>query len=77
MLNDLYYYVFMKIFSGIYTWYIIPITTLMCGMWSMYHTMNIIFTGGIGKNGSTVAVSYAADDAFCMRSLHNITIHIP
>lgn len=38
-------------------WYLIPIMTLACGLWSVYQTLIVVFTGGVGKNGSTVAVS--------------------
>jgi hypothetical protein len=30
---------------------------LPLGVWSLIKTLRIIFTGGVGKNGSTVAVS--------------------
>lgn len=45
-----------KFFSDTFTlWYAIPISTLICGLWSMYRNLIVIFTGGVGKNGSTVA----------------------
>jgi phosphatidylglycerophosphate synthase len=45
-----------KFFSGtVYLWYLIPLSTLMCGLWSLYQSIIVIFTGGVGKNGSTVA----------------------
>lgn len=30
---------------------------LPLAIWSLLQTLNVIFTGGVGKNGSTVAVS--------------------
>ena len=33
------------------------VLALPLGIWSLIGTLNIIFTGGVGKNGSTVAVS--------------------
>nr|XP_022921037.1 choline/ethanolaminephosphotransferase 1 isoform X4 [Onthophagus taurus] len=37
-------------------WYSIPILTCICGVWSLSNMLVVIFTGGVGKNGSTVAV---------------------
>ncbi|XP_064215020.1 cholinephosphotransferase 1 isoform X5 [Tribolium castaneum] len=46
-----------KFFSGtVCLWYLIPLSTLICGLWSLYQSIIVIFTGGVGKNGSTVAV---------------------
>ncbi|XP_022921034.2 choline/ethanolaminephosphotransferase 1 isoform X1 [Onthophagus taurus] len=36
-------------------WYSIPILTCICGVWSLSNMLVVIFTGGVGKNGSTVA----------------------
>ncbi|XP_065158432.1 choline/ethanolaminephosphotransferase 1 isoform X2 [Atheta coriaria] len=36
-------------------WYGIPCSTFACGLWSLYNMLTVIITGGIGKNGSTVA----------------------
>ncbi|KAJ8981160.1 hypothetical protein NQ317_013826 [Molorchus minor] len=45
-------------FSGsFYLWYLIPISTFICGLMALYSSLVVIFTGGVGKNGSTVAVS--------------------
>lgn len=45
-----------KIFSdSIYFWYFIPTSTFVCCGWSLYQCLIVIFTGGCGKNGSTVA----------------------
>ncbi|CAH1102405.1 unnamed protein product [Psylliodes chrysocephalus] len=45
-----------KIFSDSFElWYLIPSSTLMCGLVAMYSNLIVIFTGGVGKNGSTVA----------------------
>ncbi|XP_060530190.1 cholinephosphotransferase 1 isoform X2 [Cylas formicarius] len=45
-----------KCFSGtISLWYLIPTSTFICGLWSLFRSLSVIFTGGIGKNGSTVA----------------------
>ncbi|KAJ8942528.1 hypothetical protein NQ318_005232 [Aromia moschata] len=43
--------------DSFYLWYFIPISTLICGMVALYNSLIVIFTGGVGKNGSTVAVS--------------------
>ncbi|XP_066254001.1 cholinephosphotransferase 1 isoform X3 [Euwallacea similis] len=45
-----------KFFSGTFIlWYLVPLSTFICGGWALYRTVVIIFTGGVGKNGSTVA----------------------
>lgn len=45
-----------KIFSDSFEmWYAIPITTISVGIMTMYHHVVTVFSGGIGKNGSTVA----------------------
>jgi hypothetical protein len=31
--------------------------TLICGTWNVWHFLAVIRAGGVGKNGSTVAVS--------------------
>ncbi|XP_074033133.1 choline/ethanolaminephosphotransferase 1 bbc isoform X2 [Leptinotarsa decemlineata] len=38
-------------------WYLIPMGTLACGFITLNNSLTIVFTGGVGKNGSTVAVS--------------------
>ncbi|CAH1173445.1 unnamed protein product [Phaedon cochleariae] len=46
----------MKFFSDNFQiWYLIPISTLACGLVALYSSLTVICTGGIGKNGSTVA----------------------
>ncbi|CAG9763685.1 unnamed protein product [Ceutorhynchus assimilis] len=46
-----------KLFSeSIILWYLIPLSTFIVGMWSLYRSLIVIFTGGCGKNGSTVAI---------------------
>ncbi|XP_030745692.1 cholinephosphotransferase 1 isoform X1 [Sitophilus oryzae] len=45
-----------KFFSDTFIlWYLIPLSTLFCGGWSLYRSLVVVFTGGVGKNGSTVA----------------------
>lgn len=45
-----------KLFGGaFYLWYFIPLSTILCGSVALYHSIIVIFTGGVGKNGSTVA----------------------
>ncbi|KAF5287225.1 hypothetical protein FQA39_LY16002 [Lamprigera yunnana] len=47
-----------QIFSEMFLlWYFIPISTVFCGIWALFNMLKVIFTGGVGKNGSTVAVS--------------------
>lgn len=38
-------------------WMILSITTIVCGLWSLSYVFSVIHAGGVGKNGSTVAVS--------------------
>lgn len=33
------------------------IATIICGVWSLSRIFSVILAGGVGKNGSTVAVS--------------------
>lgn len=48
----------LQFFSDTFTlWYIIPILTFVCGLWSLQNMLIVILSGGVGKNGSTVAVS--------------------
>ncbi|CAH1983883.1 unnamed protein product [Acanthoscelides obtectus] len=45
-----------KLFSDSFElWYFIPISTFLCGLYCLYSNLSVIFTGGVGKNGSTVA----------------------
>ncbi|XP_017772689.1 PREDICTED: choline/ethanolaminephosphotransferase 1 isoform X3 [Nicrophorus vespilloides] len=41
--------------SPLELWCGIPIFTTICGLWSLVNMLKVIFTGGVGKNGSTVA----------------------
>ncbi|KAL1116096.1 hypothetical protein AAG570_005591 [Ranatra chinensis] len=45
-----------KIFDFIELRITILMVTIVCGSVSMYHIFIVIFTGGVGKNGSTVAI---------------------
>ncbi|XP_044749576.1 choline/ethanolaminephosphotransferase 1 isoform X1 [Coccinella septempunctata] len=46
-----------KFFSvQISLWYFIPIFTIAFGTVTVYRSLIVIFTGGVGKNGSTVAI---------------------
>ncbi|XP_054269902.1 choline/ethanolaminephosphotransferase 1 isoform X2 [Macrosteles quadrilineatus] len=36
----------------------VVLTTIVCGSISFYNIFRVIFTGGVGKNGSTVAMSF-------------------
>nr|CAH7757639.1 unnamed protein product [Callosobruchus chinensis] len=48
-----------KLFSDSFElWYFIPISTFVCGLLCLYSNLTVIFTGGVGKNGSTVAVAH-------------------
>lgn len=33
------------------------IATVVCGVWSLTRIFSVVLAGGVGKNGSTVAVS--------------------
>lgn len=33
------------------------VATIICGAWSLTRIFNVVRSGGVGKNGSTVAVS--------------------
>ncbi|KAL3266412.1 hypothetical protein HHI36_010588 [Cryptolaemus montrouzieri] len=45
-----------KFFSNkFHLWYFIPLSTIVCCSVALYQSLIIIFTGGVGKNGSTVA----------------------
>lgn len=43
---------------GIELWLSIPFMTFVCGFWASIHIFSTILGGGVGKNGSTVAVSF-------------------
>lgn len=34
------------------------IATVICGVWALTRIFSVILAGGVGKNGSTVAVSF-------------------
>jgi acetate kinase len=38
--------------------YLIGVMTVICALTNLYPIFSVIFTGGVGKNGSTVAVSW-------------------
>lgn len=46
-----------QIFGGIGLWNSMSIATIICGIWSLSRIFSVILAGGVGKNGSTVAVS--------------------
>ncbi|KAH1026940.1 hypothetical protein HUJ05_000529 [Dendroctonus ponderosae] len=53
--------------DSISLWFSIALSTLVCGLWSFYRCFDVIFTGGVGKNGSTVAVfGYTALEYVCV-----------
>lgn len=37
--------------------YLLGVMTVVCALVNLYSIFLVIFTGGVGKNGSTVAVS--------------------
>ncbi|XP_050300418.1 cholinephosphotransferase 1 isoform X2 [Anthonomus grandis grandis] len=54
-----------KIFSeSIQLWMSIPFSTFIVGSYALYQSLVVIFTGGAGKNGSTVAVSLTTEVKF-------------
>ncbi len=46
-----------KVFGNFELWNSMTIMTVVCGVWALSVTLRIIHAGGVGKNGSTVAVS--------------------
>lgn len=52
-------------------WHVIPVGTFICGTWSLYYAFSTIFTGGVGKNGSTVAVSFYKTTSACNAGLNH------
>lgn len=42
---------------GIELWNLMSVATIICGVWSLSRIFSVILAGGVGKNGSTVAVS--------------------
>lgn len=43
--------------GSIEVWSSMAVMTIICGVWSLWHIFSTILAGGVGKNGSTVAVS--------------------
>lgn len=46
-----------QVFGNVELWMSIPLMTFVCGFWACIHIFSTILGGGVGKNGSTVAVS--------------------
>lgn len=44
-------------FGKFMLWNVMGLMTIVCGLWAMSHFVSVILAGGVGKNGSTVAVS--------------------
>lgn len=44
-------------FGNFQLWSTLSLMTLVCGIWSLWFIFSVILAGGVGKNGSTVAVS--------------------
>ncbi|XP_053966409.1 cholinephosphotransferase 1 isoform X6 [Anastrepha ludens] len=45
-----------RMFGNIEMWSILSLMTLVCGIWSLWFIFSVILAGGVGKNGSTVAI---------------------
>uniref|UniRef100_A0A1A9ZGI1 diacylglycerol cholinephosphotransferase n=1 Tax=Glossina pallidipes TaxID=7398 RepID=A0A1A9ZGI1_GLOPL len=45
-----------KIFGNLELWSSISLMTIICGIWSLSYISSVILAGGVGKNGSTVAL---------------------
>ncbi|XP_031640941.1 cholinephosphotransferase 1 isoform X3 [Contarinia nasturtii] len=45
-----------KIFGGIELWNSMSVATVVCGVWSLTRIFSVVLAGGVGKNGSTVAL---------------------
>uniref|UniRef100_A0A1A9VLL8 diacylglycerol cholinephosphotransferase n=2 Tax=Glossina austeni TaxID=7395 RepID=A0A1A9VLL8_GLOAU len=45
-----------KIFGNLELWSSITLVTIVCGIWSLSYISSVILAGGVGKNGSTVAL---------------------
>ncbi|XP_044737346.1 cholinephosphotransferase 1 isoform X2 [Chrysoperla carnea] len=58
-----------KIAGDINVCHLMPIASTVCGSVALYNMFTVIFTGGVGKNGSTVAVpgleKYTLSNATC------------
>ncbi|XP_076295289.1 choline/ethanolaminephosphotransferase 1 bbc isoform X3 [Lasioglossum baleicum] len=42
--------------------YLIGVMTVICALYNLYSIFSVIFTGGVGKNGSTVALPYTGTE---------------
>lgn len=51
------YFLQIPYLTGLQLKYLIGGVTTICALSSFYSMFSVIFTGGVGKNGSTVAVS--------------------
>ncbi|KAM7344519.1 choline/ethanolaminephosphotransferase 1 bbc isoform 4-T4 [Cochliomyia hominivorax] len=45
-----------KIFGNLELWSSLCLMTIVCGIWSLSHIFSVVLAGGVGKNGSTVAL---------------------
>ncbi|XP_026673957.1 choline/ethanolaminephosphotransferase 1 isoform X2 [Ceratina calcarata] len=48
--------------DGLMLKYLIGVVTLICALANLYSIFSVIFTGGVGKNGSTVALPYTGTE---------------
>lgn len=55
---DEYVHIYNQVFGSVELWMSIPLMTFVCGFVAAVHMFSTILGGGIGKNGSTVAVSW-------------------
>ncbi|TMW46025.1 hypothetical protein DOY81_008895 [Sarcophaga bullata] len=44
------------IFGNLELWSSLSLMTIVCGIWSLSHIFSVVLAGGVGKNGSTVAL---------------------
>ncbi|XP_055383416.1 cholinephosphotransferase 1 isoform X1 [Condylostylus longicornis] len=68
-----------KILGNFELWSTLSLMTIACGTWSGYFYCQVILAGGVGKNGSTVAIPYTDYDCifitnsiFCSGFLRNL-----
>lgn len=47
-------------------WWSMSVATVVCGGWSLWQIVSVILAGGVGKNGSTVAVSAPTETHTCL-----------
>ncbi|XP_050326087.1 cholinephosphotransferase 1 isoform X4 [Bactrocera neohumeralis] len=45
-----------RMFGNFQLWSTLSLMTLVCGIWSLWFIFSVILAGGVGKNGSTVAI---------------------